>query len=97
LSRLPFELLPVGNKFLIEEKTISYVTSGREIVRIASPKSSVHSSKSLVMGNPDFNLDLGSSRREEALTKVESQQPKAKIEVSLVTSSPTIERAVKLP
>jgi hypothetical protein len=58
LSRLPFELLPVGNKFLVEEKTISYVTSGREIVRIASPKSSVHSSKSLVMGNPDFNLDL---------------------------------------
>ena len=58
LSRLPFEMLPVGNKFLVEEKTISYVTSGREIVRIASPKSSVHSSKSLVMGNPDFNLDL---------------------------------------
>jgi CHAT domain-containing protein/tetratricopeptide (TPR) repeat protein len=58
LSRLPFEMLPIGNQFLIEEKTISYVTSGREIVRIASPKSSVHSSKSLVMGNPDFNLDL---------------------------------------
>jgi len=58
LSRLPFEMLPIGNKFLVEEKTISYVTSGREIVRIASPKSSVHSSKSLVMGNPDFNLDL---------------------------------------
>jgi CHAT domain-containing protein len=69
LSRLPFEMLPVGNKFLIEEKTISYVTSGREIVRIASPKSSIHSSKSLVMGNPDFNLDLTarSSRGNEAL------------------------------
>ena len=89
LSRLPFEMLPVGNKFLVEEKTISYVTSGREVVRIASPKSSVHSSKSLVMGNPDFDLDLSRSRREEALTKAESQQPKAKIEVSLVTSSPT--------
>src|ERR1019366_6926448 len=86
LSRLPFEALPCGqngNKFLIEEKTISYVTSGREIVRIASPKSSVHSSKSLIMGNPDFNFDLGSSRREEALTK------KPEIELSLVTSSPT--------
>jgi CHAT domain-containing protein len=58
LSRLPVEMLPVGNKFLVEEKTISYVTSGREIVRIASPKPSIHSSKSLVMGNPDFNLDL---------------------------------------
>ena len=38
LSRLPFEMLPVGNKFLVEEKTISYVTSGREVVRLASSK-----------------------------------------------------------
>jgi len=75
LSRLPFEMLPVGNKFLIEEKNISYVTSGREIVRIASPKSSVHSSKSLIMGNPDFNLVLTarSSRGNEALKS--SSQP----------------------
>ena len=43
LSRLPFEMLPVapGGKYLIEEKTISYVGSGREIVRLGegSPKS----------------------------------------------------------
>lgn len=65
LSWLPFEMLPVGNKFLVEEKTISYVTSGREVVRIASPNSKVQSPessaegrKSLVMGNPDFDLDL---------------------------------------
>jgi CHAT domain-containing protein/Tfp pilus assembly protein PilF len=96
LSRLPFEMLPsspgydatrpVGNKFLIEEKTISYVTSGREVVRIASPKSSVHSSKSLVMGNPDFNLDLTarSSRGNEALKL--SSQPENQ---SLLTSAAT--------
>jgi CHAT domain-containing protein/Tfp pilus assembly protein PilF len=84
LSRLPFEMLPVGNKFLIEEKTISYVTSGREVVRLASPKSKVQSSKSLVMGNPDFDLDLeGRRRREESLTK------KSESEMSLLTSSPT--------
>ena len=47
LSRLPFEMLPVapGGKYLIEEKTISYVGSGREIVRLAAgqtgPKSKV--------------------------------------------------------
>jgi CHAT domain-containing protein len=58
LSRLPFEMLPVGNKFLVEEKTISYVTSGREVVRLANSKSNVQSSESLVMGNPDFDLDL---------------------------------------
>ena len=34
LSRVPFEMLRVGDRFLIEEKTISYVTSGREIVRL---------------------------------------------------------------
>jgi CHAT domain-containing protein len=59
LSRVPFEMLRVGERFLIEEKTISYVTSGREIVRLAeSPKSNVQSPKSLVMGGPDFDLDL---------------------------------------
>ena len=91
LSRLPFEMLPVGNKFLLEEKTISYVTSGREIVRIARPKSKTKSSKSLVMGNPDFDFDLaGRRRREEALTKSSSVgDPKSEIEVSLLTSSPT--------
>jgi CHAT domain-containing protein len=61
LSRLPFEMLPVGNKRLVEEKTISYVTSGREAVRLASSKSNVQSSKSLVMGDPDFDFDLKSS------------------------------------
>jgi CHAT domain-containing protein/tetratricopeptide (TPR) repeat protein len=85
LSRLPFEMLPVGNKFLIEEKTISYVTSGREIVRIASPKSNVHSSKSLVMGNPNFNFKLpGSIRGNEALKS--SSQPESQ---SLLTSAAT--------
>ena len=61
LSRLPFEMLRHGGKFLVEEKTISYVGSGREIVRLAqapSPKAKVHTAKSLVMGNPDFDLDL---------------------------------------
>ncbi|MBI3849281.1 MAG: CHAT domain-containing protein [Verrucomicrobia bacterium] len=77
LSRLPFEMLPVGNKFLVEEKTISYVTSGREVVRIANAKLKIKNSKSLVMGNPDFDFDLRSSRHEEALTK--SSQPSTPI------------------
>src|ERR1035437_442374 len=59
LSRVPFEMLWVGDRFLIEEKTISYVTSGREIVRLeGSLKPKVQSLKSLVMGGPDFDLDL---------------------------------------
>lgn len=58
LSRVPFEMLPVDNKFLVEEKAISYVTSGREVVRFASSALNIRESKSVVMGNPDFNFDL---------------------------------------
>jgi CHAT domain-containing protein len=62
LSRVPFEMLPVGNKVLVEEKAISYVTSGREIVRFSKPKVNARSSKSVVMGNPDFDFNLADAR-----------------------------------
>jgi CHAT domain-containing protein len=60
LNRLPFELLQVGNKFLLEEKTISYVTSARDLVRLdaAQPKPKIAPQKFVVMGNPDFDFDL---------------------------------------
>ncbi len=59
LGRIPFEMLSHEGRFLIEEKTVSYVGSGREIVRLAAGrKSNVQSSRPLVMGNPDFDLDL---------------------------------------
>jgi CHAT domain-containing protein len=77
LSRLPFEMLPVGNKVLVEEKTISYVTSGREVVRLASSKSNIQSSKSLVMGNPDFDFDL-KSFPEKRVTRVPNSNEEAR-------------------
>jgi CHAT domain-containing protein len=78
LSRVPFEMLRVGGRFLIEEKTVSYVTSGREIVRLQSrsgvspdpnlPGAATNAAgqagrlsyvgPALVMGGPDFDLDL---------------------------------------
>jgi hypothetical protein len=81
LSRVPFEMLRVGDRFLIEDKTISYVTSGREIVRLQSrsgvspdpnlPVAATNAAgeagqagrpsyvgPALVMGGPDFDLDL---------------------------------------
>ena len=62
LSRVPFEMLRVGDRFLIEEKTVSYVTSGREVARLAgNPKSEARSPNSLVMGGPDFDLDLSNA------------------------------------
>ena len=68
LSRLPFEMLPIEigltNRYLIEEKTISYLSSAREIVRLASrvqgSKAKPRTSKPLVMGDPDFSCDLAS-------------------------------------
>jgi CHAT domain-containing protein len=66
-------MLKVGDKFLLEEKTISYVTSAREIVRLTGtqPKaaSQPHSRKSLVMGNPDFDLDLAKANVSESATQ----------------------------
>jgi CHAT domain-containing protein len=62
LSRVPFEMLPVGSEFLVEEKTISYVTSGREIVRFTNSEATAGRLKSVVMGNPDFNFDLANAR-----------------------------------
>ena len=62
LSRLPFEMLSHEGRFLIEDKTLSYVGSGREIARLTGgPKTKVQSSAPLVMGNPDFDLDLSST------------------------------------
>ncbi len=93
LSRVPFEMLRVGNKFLIEEKTISYVTSGREVARLArSPESKVQSLKSLVMGGPDFDLDLakaGSSRPGEAEDEIRSPKSEVRNTQLLLTSAAT--------
>jgi CHAT domain-containing protein/tetratricopeptide (TPR) repeat protein len=66
LSRVPFEMLPTGDGFLVEQKMVSYVTSGREIVRLAQHAGlppSDRSEKSLVMGNPDFDLELSKASR----------------------------------
>ncbi len=101
LSRLPFEMLLVSKpggppRYLVEEKTISYVGSGREVARLAlrgedGSKARVQSSKSLVMGNPDLDLDLSrSSRREEAPSgKSAIRNPQSAIDQSLLTSAAT--------
>ena len=87
-------MLPVDNKFLLEEKTISYVTSGREVIRLASAKSNVQHSKSLVMGNPDFDFDLKSKRvtqvansKEDALGKSGTPVPRPSENGLVVTRS----------
>ncbi len=94
LSRVPFEMLLHGDRYLVEDKTISYVSSGREIARLAteSKASRLAASRSLVIGDPDFDFDLAdrSSRREEALSsKSEIENRQSKIDRSLLTSAAT--------
>ncbi len=65
LSRIPFEMLPTENGYLVEEKTITYVTSGREIYRLKNkPKLASNmppTENAVIIGNPDFDLDLASA------------------------------------
>jgi CHAT domain-containing protein len=76
LSRLPFEILPVGTKFLVQDKTISYVTNGREIVRLAKkPMVNASRSKSVVMGNPDFDFDLATARPPDSSLQLAGNPP----------------------
>jgi CHAT domain-containing protein len=58
LGRMPFEMLSVGTNLLVQKKTISYVTSGREVVRFAGHAAKVRNSGSVVVGDPDFNFDV---------------------------------------
>lgn len=106
LSRVPFEMLSHHGRFLIEDQTISYVGSGREIARLAAAAGSGDPAykagivgrvpprgASLVMGNPDFDLDLtqaGRSRREEApASRSEVRSARSEVEQSLLTSAAT--------
>lgn len=55
----PWEALPVAeNRFLIEEKRISYVVSGREILADAGSPSG---SEAVVFASPNYDLDLSDS------------------------------------
>jgi CHAT domain-containing protein len=52
-------MLRVRDRFLIEEMATSYVTSGREVTRLAeSTKPKTRNPQYLSMGGPDFDLDL---------------------------------------
>ncbi|NTV43430.1 MAG: CHAT domain-containing protein [Syntrophobacteraceae bacterium] len=59
LHRLPFAALPMeANRCLIDEYLISYVGSGRDVLRFGS-NSKLKPSAPLVMADPDYDLDTG--------------------------------------
>jgi CHAT domain-containing protein/tetratricopeptide (TPR) repeat protein len=58
LTRLPFELLPVREgSLLLDDYHISYVVSGRDVIRFAAP-STRPGAEPLVIADPDFDLAL---------------------------------------
>jgi CHAT domain-containing protein len=57
LAPLPFALLPGedGHEFLLETRTISYIPSGRDLVRVREPATTIPSSALLAVGAPAFD------------------------------------------
>jgi CHAT domain-containing protein/tetratricopeptide (TPR) repeat protein len=67
LNLLPFEILQgPGERFLIEDFTFVYLTSGRDLLGFGV--SDAKAGKSLFLGNPDF--DLNENDREAAITRL---------------------------
>ena len=70
LNLIPFEVFRQPNAhFLVEKFIFNYLTSGRDMLGFGGE--SLHSSKPVVMGNPDF--DLGLEDRHEILAKIDLQ------------------------
>ncbi|PSL52168.1 tetratricopeptide repeat protein [Saccharothrix carnea] len=56
LSRLPWEVLPVSpDRRLVDDYEISYLGSGRDLLRVSTP-SSVERTAPVVIADPDFDL-----------------------------------------
>lgn len=69
LNLIPFEsLIDEKGKYLIENHTVSYLTSGRDLLRLKSPRSS--KSVMSVIANPLFseNVDADSSSMKKSIT-----------------------------
>lgn len=61
LSRLPFEVLPIDeNRWLIDEYHISYLSTGRDVLRFNAVTSG-QSTEPLVLADPDFDLSAKES------------------------------------
>jgi CHAT domain-containing protein len=74
LNTLPFEILynKNKNKYLIEEKKIKYIPSGRELVRLNKNMYDSNSSGFVMFANPDFNTkDAGQKRSSYTINKKE--------------------------
>ena len=71
LDFLPFEALFNGKKYLIEDYTIKYISSGRELIRQLKRKDNKKVSKVIVFANPDFWLELPHKSIESSIKGLE--------------------------
>lgn len=55
LTRLPFEVLPINDKYLIDLYEISYLAAGRDLLRFGI-KSNRRTADPLVIADPDFDF-----------------------------------------
>ncbi len=69
LNFLPFEALFNGKKYLIEDYTIKYISSGREFIRQSKRKYGKNSSKVVVFGSPDYEYGLEEDEKPKDKTK----------------------------
>lgn len=65
LRLLPFEALYNGreNRYLIEDREIRYIPSGKELIRLYSKKSKRSKKTIVIFDNPDFEADVSSTHR----------------------------------
>lgn len=71
LTRLPFEVLPTGQgRYLIDEYQISYLGTGRDVLRFDA-ETSIQPGEPLLVADPDF--DLGSDAKAEPSRPIETK------------------------
>jgi CHAT domain-containing protein/tetratricopeptide (TPR) repeat protein len=100
LTQLPYETLPVvGDRYLIDDYAISYVTVGRDAA-LFLPSAPLPTSGPVVVADPDFDLDApstasGSPFRRLNGTRTEGTQIAAMLGVTPVTEDRALEQHMK--
>ncbi|CAA6800051.1 MAG: Unknown protein [uncultured Sulfurovum sp.] len=69
LNFLPFEALYHNNQYLIENYQVSYISSGRELIRQTKRDNNQTASKIVVFGSPDFWLELPKKESKKSQSK----------------------------
>ncbi len=85
LNLIPFEiLLSPRDRYLIDDFTFNYLTSGREVLSFDRVREG--NEKALLMGNPDFDLTRG--QRESVLRNMGLQEERPQVRSGRATDMP---------